>query len=172
MLAIALHGKEESPASLEKVAKQTGKSKRYLEQIALALKRASLLRAVSGRRGGYYLARPADQITLGDVVEATIGPISIVDCVLYPEECTSADDCEFRLMYILMNQCFTETLNCYTLADLTDKKILADIAEKLVHDIAAQDKKRTERAAHGGPGFSPVSVKRPTVKVPEKLRAR
>lgn len=172
MLAIARHGNEEHPASLEQVARQTGKSKRYLEQIALALKRASLLRAVSGRRGGYYLSRPANEITLGDIVEATIGPISIVDCVLYPEECPTADGCEFRLLYILMNQAFTDTLGKYTLADMTDRKLLADLADKLADEIAIDTKRRAERGTPGGHAFCPGNVKYPELHVPEKLRNR
>lgn len=48
---------------------------RYLEQIFRRLRRAGLVEARRGPRGGYRLARPAAQITLRDVVEAVEGPI-------------------------------------------------------------------------------------------------
>jgi Rrf2 family protein len=149
MLSVARHGTEDNPASLEQVAKNTDKSKRYLEQIALSLKRASLLRAVSGRRGGYYLARPSDQITLGDIVEATIGPVSIVDCVLDAEECEKADSCEFRLMYMVMNLCFTQTLQQYTLADMDDAALLESLSGDLRKKIEAQEQTRRDRIGKG-----------------------
>jgi Rrf2 family protein len=51
---------------------------RYLEQIFQDLRRASLVDAKRGPRGGYSLARPPEQITLGDVVRAVQGPIELL----------------------------------------------------------------------------------------------
>jgi len=48
---------------------------RYLEQIFQDLKRAGLVESKRGPRGGYFLKREADKITLGDVVRALQGPI-------------------------------------------------------------------------------------------------
>jgi Rrf2 family protein len=120
MADIARHGLDGQPVSLATVAARTDISRGYLEQLALALRAARLLKSVAGRRGGYLLARPAGEINLASVIEATIGPICVVDCVDSPEECPRADDCECRLVYRLINSRITGVLKEYTLADLLD----------------------------------------------------
>ena len=127
-----------APVSLEKVATRTGLSKKYLEQIAITLRSAHLIRGVSGRGGGYLLSRPSDEITLRQIVEATIGPSNIVDCVCDPEQCISADHCESRLIYLLINQSITGVLDQFRLADLSNGERLAAIVESFNEDRASQ----------------------------------
>jgi len=61
------------PAQMREVAAQGDIPVRFLEQIFHELKRAGLLTAKRGPRGGYQLARPPAQITVGDVVRALEG---------------------------------------------------------------------------------------------------
>ncbi len=104
--------------SLKDIAARTRISRRYLEQLAIGLKNGSLIRGLSGRSGGYRLARPAEQITIGQIFQAAIGPINIVDCVRQPESCLAADVCGCRSIYQLLNNRITEVLDEFTLADL------------------------------------------------------
>lgn len=120
MLDVARHGGEERPVSLGTVSKRTRISRGYLEQVAHALRAARLLRAVSGRHGGYRLAVPAGEITVGQIFEALIGPTCVVDCVDDPETCPRSDGCEPRLVYRLINQGIVDVLKGHTLADLLD----------------------------------------------------
>jgi len=131
MIAVSRLSKEGHPASLEKVAQVTGVSKRYLEQLAVALRDARLLRSVSGRRGGYLLGRPATEIHVGDIVEATIGPINVVACVREPDRCRRSESCENRLIWSLINQKIREVLEKYTLADLSDHQQLDQLCGEL-----------------------------------------
>jgi Rrf2 family transcriptional regulator, iron-sulfur cluster assembly transcription factor len=55
-------------------------SPRYIEQIFQKLKRAGIIKSVRGPAGGYYLAKKIDEVTVGDVVRATEGPINLVHC--------------------------------------------------------------------------------------------
>lgn len=118
MLDISMVGYKDRPVRLSEVAERTGISRRYLDQVVMPLKGASLLVGVKGRRGGYHLGRPADQIQLGDIVEATIGPLTLVDCVMSPETCERSDDCACRSVYRLMSASLRVALGNYTLADL------------------------------------------------------
>jgi len=120
MIAISRLSKNDKPVSLERVAKSTQVSRRYLEQLAIGLKKASLLRGVSGRSGGYLLACPAKDISIGQVFAATIGPINIVDCVLHPEKCLKSDICECRMLYSFINRRIDQVLNEVTLADIAE----------------------------------------------------
>jgi Rrf2 family protein len=134
MIAVARLSEEETPVSLERVAKTTRVSRRYLEQLVLPLKNQRLLHSVSGRRGGYRLARDAGDIRLREIVEAAIGPISIVDCVAAPGVCEKAEACENRLLYLLVNARICEVLDEYRLADLADQVRLTEICSSLNQD--------------------------------------
>lgn len=51
---------------------------RFLEQIFQDLKKAGLIGSKRGPRGGYHLARPASEISLGDVLRALEGPVAVI----------------------------------------------------------------------------------------------
>ena len=120
MLDLARHGGLEKPVSLAAVAERTDISRGYLEQLAMALRNARLVRGVAGRYGGYRLTEPPERITVGQIVEAATGPVCVVDCVDDPATCPRAEDCECRLIYGMVNERIAEVLTEYTLADLLD----------------------------------------------------
>lgn len=78
LLSLALDGVD-TPVSVRDIAARTGLPQPYLEQILLALKGAGLVRSKRGVGGGYVLARSPDDITLGDIVSAVDGPITLGD---------------------------------------------------------------------------------------------
>ena len=75
LLSLTLHADTDGPTSVRDIAERTGLPQPYLEQILLALKGAGLVRSKRGVGGGYVLARPASEITLGQIVSAVDGPI-------------------------------------------------------------------------------------------------
>ena len=118
MVVFARHSDGEEVVSLNEVAKTANVSRRYLEQLVIGLKTRGLVRGKSGKGGGYLLAKPADEITIRDIVESAIGPINIVDCVRQPDECLKADFCECRTLYELINNKITDVMDSVTLSDL------------------------------------------------------
>lgn len=133
MVAIARLSKNAAPVSLNHVAATTHLPKRYLEHLMRDLKKASLLHAVSGRAGGYFLTRSPEKIRIGQIIQAAIGQINIVDCVREPGKCIKADVCECRLIYMLINHRITQVLNEFSLADLEDK----DLHKKVERELSA-----------------------------------
>jgi len=73
---IAFHN-DGRPTQIKDISSRQAIPARFLEQIFQDLKRAGLVGAKRGPRGGYHLARPAYEIRLGDVVRALEGPIAI-----------------------------------------------------------------------------------------------
>ena len=118
MVEIAQKTNGDENVSLSQVAESSDLPRRYLEQLAIGLKNASLITGMSGKAGGYVLAKSPSSIRVGQIVEAVIGPINIVDCVLSPEMCLKADFCDCRWIYRHINERITEVLNDYSLADL------------------------------------------------------
>ena len=74
---IAYHN-QGRPTQARDIARRQDVPLRYLEQIFQELRRANLVEAKRGPRGGYFLARAPEQITLGDVVRAVQGPIELI----------------------------------------------------------------------------------------------
>ena len=70
---VAMHGKD-SAVSLADVAARQNISLSYLEQLFGRLRRHGLVESVRGPGGGYRLARPADTISVADVIEAVDEP--------------------------------------------------------------------------------------------------
>jgi len=139
MLDLAKNHGEDKPVSLTAIARRTGLSRGYLEQLALALRMAKLLRGVSGRSGGYRLARPANQISIGEIIEATIGPVCLVDCLDDPESCVKSAACECRMVYALINNRIIEVLRSFTLADLVDPRGIGSVSRELEkHSVLAE----------------------------------
>ncbi len=139
MLDIAKEGGEEGPVSLSGVSKRTRVSRGYLEQLALALRNAGLLQGYLGKQGGYRLSRPAREIRLQEIVEAAIGPIAILDCLVAPETCSQVESCECRLLYELINKRIVEAFAGFTLEDLRDPGWHARLARQLGKEPGARD---------------------------------
>jgi len=126
MLDVAKNDGMVRPVSLASVAERTDLSRGYLEQLALSLRNARLLHGVSGRYGGYRLARKPEDITVGQILEATIGPVSLVDCIDDPVVCPRTEYCECRKVYSIINDRISEVLEEYSLADLMDPSWIHD----------------------------------------------
>jgi Rrf2 family protein len=79
MVALAVRY-DNGPVLMRDVASGEGISEKYLGQIILPLKAGALVVSQRGTRGGYSLARPPQDITVLDVVEAIEGPVAPVPC--------------------------------------------------------------------------------------------
>lgn len=76
---IAFHRRGE-PTQVRQIAERQDIPARFLEQIFQDLKRADLVDGKRGRNGGYFLRRDPAEITLGDIVRATDGPLEVNFC--------------------------------------------------------------------------------------------
>jgi Rrf2 family protein len=81
---LALHPGE--LVSLEVVSKKTGASRKFLEEIACALRKAGLVEAQRGAAGGYRLTRDAKALTVAEVLTAVEGPIEIDACTAHAHD--------------------------------------------------------------------------------------
>lgn len=124
-------GESGKPVRLSEVSRVTNISRRFLEQLAMALKSHCILRGFCGRKGGYILGRPADEITIGDVVRAVTGPIEMASCTEEPNDCMAAEFCESRVIWRLLEQRVNDVLDEYSIADILDRKSLASIRDLL-----------------------------------------
>jgi Rrf2 family protein len=71
----------ESYVTVETIAQNQRIPPKFLEQILLVLKRAKYLKSVKGQRGGYQLAKPADKITLAEIIRLFDGALAPTESV-------------------------------------------------------------------------------------------
>lgn len=91
---------------------------RYAPQILAGLVAAGMLRATAGPDGGYELARPPDDITLLEVVEAVEGPILLERCVLRGGPCEWSEACPIHETWSRAQRAFIAELATTTFGDL------------------------------------------------------
>ncbi len=127
MIDLADHCEPCEPIRLKEVADRQGISKRYLETVAVQLKNANLVLAISGRGGGYRLVKPPADISVGDIVRAIMGELNIVECVNTPEICPRSPVCPSRKVWQALHEQIVEVLGGYTLADLSEQDIDQDL---------------------------------------------
>lgn len=120
LLSLALHDESGSPTAVRDIAERTGLPQPYLEQILLALKGAGLVRSKRGVGGGYVLARPAEEITLSQIVSAVDGPIVAGDFGLPHENgaCDHEGQCALLAVWANVGEHMRSHLDSYTLADM------------------------------------------------------
>src|SRR5438045_7790219 len=75
---IEVAGAADGPVKGERIAQAQEIPLKFLENILGDLKHAGLVRSQRGAEGGYWLARPADEITLAEVIRAVEGPLANV----------------------------------------------------------------------------------------------
>jgi Rrf2 family protein len=100
------------------VARATGAPPSVLAQALAKLVRAGLLVAHAGRHGGYRLARPADEVSIYDVVLAIDGAGSAERCVLHEGACSWEGACPFHGFLVEAQDQFLATLRATSLADI------------------------------------------------------
>lgn len=95
-------------------------SELYVEQILNKLKRFGLIRAFRGPNGGYTLSREPKNIKIGEIIEATEGPVSLVQCVKKEESgiCRLSQKCKTKKFWSKLSSVIENVLNETTLADL------------------------------------------------------
>lgn len=118
---IALHSENGSTVSGPEIAERQEISQKYLEQILIQLKQAGLIRAQKGLRGGYTLARPADQIKLSEILNALDNSIL--------EETDPAGETDGRSLRGAVNDCVWKGLNNSIVA-FAESRTLSDIMQK------------------------------------------
>lgn len=101
-------------ASIGEIARTYRISHNHLMKVVHDLRKEGFLDAVRGRSGGIRLARPAAEISVGDVVRHTEGTFDLVDC----ESCVIARACSLTGALHDARRAFMAVLDGYSLADL------------------------------------------------------
>ncbi len=109
------------PLQLKIIAQRQDISVKYLEQLITVLKSAGFVRSIRGSKGGYILAKPAEQIKLSEIFKCLEGPVTTAECIEDKDYCDRAADCVARELWLQVEQAIENVLESMTLKDLADK---------------------------------------------------
>jgi Rrf2 family nitric oxide-sensitive transcriptional repressor len=105
--------------TIEEAARTFNVSKTHLNKVANTLTRSGYLKAIRGRSGGLVLGRRPETIRIGDVVRLTEPDFSLVECFATGNQCILTASCKLSGMFGEAIASFQNTLDRYTLADIT-----------------------------------------------------
>jgi len=104
--------------SLSEVSKAENIPEKFLAKIFQSLTRSGLIRSHRGAGGGFSLARPANKITVKEVLESIQGPIHFTKCLSDLDECDRMEICKLRKLWEKAQNYALKILTQNTLADM------------------------------------------------------
>ena len=129
MLDLALRGRG-GYVPLKEVAERQQISEKYLEQIITPLCRAGYVKSTRGAQGGYKLARPAEEYTVGSVLRLIEGSLAPVACMEdEPNICPRSSQCATLDVWKRINDAVNDIVDNITLAELVEKQREKTLAE-------------------------------------------
>ena len=139
----------EGPVKGEKLAEAQDIPLQFLEHILLELKHAGIVRARRGAKGGYWLARPADEVTIADIVRSVEGPIANVQSSP-PESMKYHGNSEsLRDVWVAVRASLRSVLEEVTLADLVSGNLPSVVEELTSSPDAWLTSSSTKEMAEG-----------------------
>jgi len=111
------------PVSILEIATTQNISQKFLEAILLDLKKRGFLGSKKGKGGGYYLLKPAKEISVASVFRALEGPIAWLPCVSLNyyekcDDCTSEESCDLNRMMIQVRDNILAVVENKSIADI------------------------------------------------------
>ncbi|MFM2397448.1 MAG: hypothetical protein RLZZ144_698 [Pseudomonadota bacterium] len=131
MVDLAIHGGR-GPVTLSGISERQRISLSYLEQLFGKLRRNNIVASVRGPGGGYCLARPANKITIVEIVLAVDEPIDATNCQSHGN-CRDGQPCQTHDLWFGL----TEVINKY-LSEVTLQQLLDGQAKKGVIPLISQ----------------------------------
>jgi Rrf2 family protein len=121
--SVALAAAEQWPVKGDRIAEGQGIPLRFLENILGELKHAGLVASQRGQEGGYWLARPPEEITLAEIIRAVEGPLASVrgqrpESVEYQGDAENLQD-----VWIALRASIRDVLEAVTLADVVSGEL-------------------------------------------------
>ncbi len=102
------------------LARHTGVPARYLARILTICHNAGIVQAARGNNGGYWLARPAESIRIGEVVALFDAAAMRRECLLWPgRECSESHPCTAHHDWCAVRTAYSNFLERVTVADIS-----------------------------------------------------
>jgi len=118
-----------APVKGDRIAEAQAIPLKFLENILLELKHAGLVQSQRGAEGGYWLARPPEEISLAEVIRAVEGPIANVRGQRPEQVEYGGASTQLREVWIAVRANLRAVLEHVTLADVAGGRLPDEIAQ-------------------------------------------
>lgn len=120
MVDLAKNSSEDKYISLTEISKRLEISNKYLEQIISALNKSKMVLSTRGNNGGYRLAKKPEEYKVGDILRATEGNLSPIDCLSNGSvnTCPKKNKCATLSFWQGLDKAIEDYVDGKTLADL------------------------------------------------------
>ena len=125
--AVELAAAGEGPVKGEAIAAAQDIPLRFLGNILGELRSAGIIRSQRGAEGGYWLARPADEVTIAEVIRAVEGPIASIRSARPDEVTFPGAAAPLREVWIALRANMRAVLEKVTLADVVAGKLPGEV---------------------------------------------
>lgn len=117
------------PVLVTDIAERNGLPKKFLDAILGELRNAGIVHSKKGKGGGYALARPAHEISIGQIIRVLDGPLAPIACASKTAyrrcaDCSDERNCAVRLMMMQVREAISDVLDRRSLAEM---RSLADL---------------------------------------------
>jgi len=130
---------DSDPIQLNAIAKGLKVSESYLSKIFQILAKSSLVSSFRGAKGGFILMKPAEEITLREIIEMIDGPLVQSKCRLGRPDCNSRDKCDvFQKLYMLQQNIY-DYLENMTIVNLNPSFFEQSSAHTLKSNVQRKD---------------------------------
>lgn len=122
MLDLALNDSDQY-ITIKSISERQEISGKYLEQIISVLSRAGYVKSIRGAQGGYKLAKPAEEYTVGMIlrlIEGSLAPVACMDDE--KNQCTRCEKCATLGVWEKINKAVSDVVDNITLADLAEEQ--------------------------------------------------
>jgi Rrf2 family protein len=121
----ALARNEDGYMQARDIAQDAHVPEKFLETILVELRHASLLESKRGARGGHRLARPAEQINIGEIIRTIDGPLAPIPCASHTryrpcDDCIDPARCALRLLMVDVRTAMADVVDTRTLRELSE----------------------------------------------------
>ena len=113
-----LAGTPERLHAASEVAENIGVAAPTVSKVLKTLVRSGLVASHRGTKGGYALSRPAERITMAEIIGALEGPIGLTECASNPGRCVQETSCSVRGNWQRINLAIRKALEEVTLAEM------------------------------------------------------
>src|SRR6185503_93252 len=158
---------------------------KFLEQILTQLRGAGYIQTKRGKAGGYFLAKPPKEISLGQVIRLIDGPLAPISCVSVTayQRCSCPDEahCGLRMLMLDVRNAIARILDRYVLGDVVEitlRKMRRDgvpipfMVEQLLHRAPVVQGLPMFEEANVAGGFLAEMEGAKQVRAPQALRKR
>jgi len=136
---------------------------KFLEQVLYALRTGGFIETRRGKFGGYLLAKPMEEIRIGDIIrhiDGKLAPIACASLTAY-EKCSCPDEahCGLRMLMIDVRNAIANILDRYTLANVVEVTLRKILRDGVDLEFSVKNDPAVETAIREASSFNPVDPK-------------